>query len=92
MLLLTSADIICEFCLFSVDQANRDYGPPPPVPPPPAVDAYSSYRGLASAVYMVYALCCMLHQFYSFLCCWFLLLFSHLVCTVFCVYHEVLLI
>ena len=53
MLLLTSADIICEFCLFLVDQASRDYGPPPPVPPPPAMDAYSPYRGLASLVYGV---------------------------------------
>jgi len=63
---VASADVICEFCLFLVDPANRDYGPPPPIPPPPAMDAYSSYRGLLSAD-MVYALYCMCDQFYSFL-------------------------
>jgi len=43
-----------------VDQANRDYGPPPPIPPPPALDAYSSYRGLD----MAYAVCyCMWNLF-----------------------------
>lgn len=57
-MLFLAADIICTFCLFLVDQANRDYGPPPPVPPPPSLDAYSSYRGLALQICCVHSVAC----------------------------------
>lgn len=66
--LLLIIDIVasCWYCVLIlsvlVDQANRDYGPPPPIPPPPALDAYSSYRGLAFAD-TVYAAYCMWQLF-----------------------------
>jgi len=51
------ADISGEFCSVSVDQANRDYGPPPPIPPPPAMDAYSLHRGSVLFADTIYCMC-----------------------------------